>query len=259
MNGVALITGASRGIGRGIALALAKEGRHDLVINYAGNEEAAQEARRLCLAEASNRIRVEIVQADISMGADRQRLIATVRETLGRLDLLVNNAGITSPGRRDLLEATEESWDAVMSINLRGPFFLTQLSAQFIREQKPVSNSPQAIVNVSSISAFAASMNRGDYCITKAGISMMTKLWAARLAEFRIGVFEIQPGLIESDMTGPVKAKYDAMFAAGFAPINRWGQPSDIGKCVAAIARGDFPYSTGQVFNVDGGFHIRTL
>jgi len=115
------------------------------------------------------------------------------------------------------------------------------------------------VVNVSSISAFAASMNRGDYCITKAGIAMMTKLWAARLAEFGIGVFEIQPGLIESDMTGPVKAKYDAMFEAGFAPINRWGEPCDIGKCVAAIARGDFPYSTGQVFNVDGGFHIRTL
>jgi 3-oxoacyl-[acyl-carrier protein] reductase len=259
MNAVALITGASRGIGRGIALSLAREGRHDLVINYAGNEAAAREARKLCLAAAPNPIQVEIVQADVASTEDRARIIDFIRSTFGRLDVLVNNAGITSPGRADIVEATEESWDKVMGINLRGPFFLTQAAAQLMRESKAIPTAPRAVINLSSISAFAVSTNRGDYCITKAGIGMMTQLWAVRLAEFGIGVFEIQPGVIESDMTGPVKAKYDALFAQGFAPINRWGQPDDIGRCVAAIVRGDFPYTTGQIFHIDGGFHLRTL
>jgi 3-oxoacyl-[acyl-carrier protein] reductase len=259
MNAVALITGASRGIGRGIALSLARNGRHDLVVNYAGNEGAARETRELCLAEAPQGIRVEIVQADVARAEDRARMIEFARDTFGRLDVLVNNAGITSPGRADIIEATEESWDKVMGINLRGPFFLTQAAARLMRETDPLPNSPRAVVNLSSISAFAVSINRGDYCITKAGIGMMTQLWAVRLAEFGISVFEIQPGVIESDMTGPVKAKYDALFAQGFAPINRWGQPEDLGRCVTAIARGDFPYTTGQVFHIDGGFHLRTL
>lgn len=259
MNAVALITGASRGIGRGIALSLAREGRHDLVINYAGNEAAARETQQLCLGSAPNPIRVEIVQADVANDADRARMIDFVRSAFGRLDLLVNNAGITSPGRADIVEATTESWDKVMSVNLRGPFFLTQAAAKLMRETEALPNAPRAVVNLSSISAFAVSINRGDYCITKAGIGMMTQLWAVRLAEFGISVFEIQPGVIESDMTGPVKAKYDALFAQGFAPINRWGQPDDIGRCVTSIARGDFPYTTGQVFHIDGGFHLRTL
>jgi 3-oxoacyl-[acyl-carrier protein] reductase len=259
MNAVALITGASRGIGRGIALSLARNGRHDLVVNYAGNEAAALETKQLCLAASPNPIRVEIAQADVASTPDRARMIDFVRGTFGRLDLLVNNAGITSPGRADILEATEESWDKVMGINLRGPFFLTQAAARLMRETDALPNSPRAVVNLSSISAFAVSINRGDYCITKAGIGMMTQLWAVRLAEFGISVFEIQPGVIESDMTGPVKAKYDALFAQGFAPINRWGQPEDVGRCVTAIARGDFPYTTGQVFHIDGGFHLRTL
>jgi NAD(P)-dependent dehydrogenase (short-subunit alcohol dehydrogenase family) len=259
MNAVALITGASRGIGRGIALSLAREGRHDLVINYAGNEAAARETQQICLAAAPNPIRAEIVQADVSKTEDRSRMIDFVRSTFGRLDVLVNNAGITSPGRADIIDATEDSWDTVMGINLRGPFFLTQAAARMMRESEPLPGASRSVINLSSISAFAVSINRGDYCITKAGIGMMTQLWAVRLAEFGIGVFEIQPGVIESDMTGPVKAKYDALFAQGFAPINRWGQPDDIGRCVAAIARGDFPYTTGQVFHIDGGFHLRTL
>ena len=257
MNGVSLITGSSRGIGRGIALERGRAGGLDLVINYAGNEAAARETAELC--RAAGAARVEIVQGDVAQGADRARMIEFVREKFGRLDILVNNAGITSPGRADILDASESSWDTVMGINLRGPFFLTQLAARLIIDSAPVAGVSRAVINVSSISAFAVSTNRGDYCVTKAGIGMMTKLWAVRLAEFGIGVFEIQPGVIESDMTGPVKAKYDALFAQGFAPINRWGQPADVGKAVLAVARGHFPYTTGQVLHVDGGFHLRTV
>jgi len=257
MNPVALITGASRGIGRGIAIALGRERRHEIAINFAGNQAAAEECRRLCLEAGAPR--AEIVQGDISLGDDRVRMIDFIRTEFGRLDLLVNNAGITSPGRADILEATEESFDKVMGVNLRGPFFLTQAAAKLMSDSAAIEGTARAIVNVSSISAFAVSTNRGDYCITKAGVAMSTKLWAVRLAEFGIGVFELQPGVIESDMTGPVKAKYDALFAAGFAPINRWGTTNDVGRAVVAIASGQFPYSTGEVFHIDGGFHLRTL
>jgi 3-oxoacyl-[acyl-carrier protein] reductase len=259
MNAVALVTGSSRGIGRGIALAFAEHGRHDVAINYAGNDAAARECAELCMAAGGGRTRAELVKGDISNGTDRVRIIREVREKFGRLDLLVNNAGITSPGRADILEATEESFDTVMGINLRGPYFLTQQAVKLMIASPPISGLARAVVNVSSISAFAVSTNRGDYCITKAGIGMMTKLWAVRLAEFEIGVFEIQPGIIESDMTGPVKAKYDALFAQGLAPINRWGQPADVAQAVLAIALGHFPYTTGQVLHVDGGFHLRTI
>lgn len=261
MNAVALITGSSRGIGRGIAIELARGATHDLVINYAGNEAAAKECRELCLEAVSVRrdIQVEIVQGDVSSREDRERMIGFVRERFGRLDLLVNNAGVAPDVRADLLEAGEESFDRLISINLKGPYFLTQLASKLIAESMPLPETPRAVVNVTSISAYTASTNRGDYCIAKAGLAMMTKLYAARLAEFGISVFEIQPGVIETDMTGPVKAKYDALFAQGLTPINRWGQPSDIGRTVVAIAHGLLPYSTGQVLNVDGGFHLRTL
>jgi 3-oxoacyl-[acyl-carrier protein] reductase len=259
MNAVALVTGSSRGIGRGIALALAGNARHDVVINYAGNEPAARESAELCLAAAGGKARVEIVKGDISNGQDRARMVHEVREKFGRLDLLVNNAGITSPGRADILDATEESFDTVVGINLRGPYFLTQQAAKLMIASPPIPGLARAVVNVSSISAFTVSTNRGDYCITKAGIGMMTKLWAVRLAEFEIGVFEIQPGIIESDMTGPVRAKYDALFAQGLAPINHWGQPQDVARAVLAIALDLFPYTTGQVLHVDGGFHLRTI
>lgn len=258
-KGVALITGASRGIGRGIALALAQAGTHDLVINFAGNEVAAAECRTLCEQAGDGRIEVETCRADISRAEDRAALIDFVRTRFGRLDLLVNNAGVAPDVRADLLEAGEASFDRLISINLKGPYFLTQLAAKLMIAQPAAAGVFRAVVTISSISAFTASINRGDYCIAKAGLSMMTKLYAARLAEDRIGVYEIQPGVIETDMTGPVKQKYDDLFANGLAPINRWGQPSDIGRTVLAIAGGFLPYNTGQVLHVDGGFHLRIL
>jgi NAD(P)-dependent dehydrogenase (short-subunit alcohol dehydrogenase family) len=161
--------------------------------------------------------------------------------------------------RADLLEASEESFDRLISINLKGPCFLTQKAAKLIINSPPLEGAARAVVNVTSISAYTVSTNRGDYCIAKAGLAMMTKLYAVRLAEYGIGVFEIQPGVIATDMTQGVKEKYDRLFADGLAPINRWGEPSDIGKAVVAVASGLFPYSTGQVFNIDGGFHIHTI
>jgi 3-oxoacyl-[acyl-carrier protein] reductase len=259
MSPVSLITGSSRGIGRGIALELAKRGTHDIVINYAGNEAAAAECRELCASASGGKIRIEIVQGDVSSAADRERMIGFVREKFGRLDLLVNNAGVAPHVRADLLDASEESFDRLISINLKGPYFLTQLAARLIIDSKPIEPFARAVVNVTSISAFTVSANRGEYCVAKAGLAMMTKLYAVRLAEFGITVFEIQPGVIATDMTGPVKEKYDKLFAEGLAPINRWGQPADIGKAVVAVAEGLFPYATGQVFNVDGGFHLQRI
>ncbi|MDB6152487.1 MAG: 3-ketoacyl-ACP reductase [Chthoniobacteraceae bacterium] len=258
VKAVALITGSSRGIGRGVAVELAGSGQFDVVINYAGNEAAAREAKELALeAAGEGGGRVELLQGDVSK--DRARMMAFVSEKFGRLDLLVNNAGVAPAVRADLLEATEESFDRLIAINLKGPYFLSQLAAKLMINSPAIEGIPKAIVNISSISAYAVSVNRGDYCITKAGIAMMTKLYAVRLAEFGIGVFEIQPGVIETDMTGSVKAKYDALFESGLAPINRWGQTADVAKCVSAIAFGHFPYSTGQVFQVDGGFHLRSI
>lgn len=259
MNPVALITGASRGIGRGIAITLAKAGTHDLVINYAGNEAAARECQALCLEAGAGRIRAGICQGDISVAGDRARMLDFVKSAYGRLDVLVNNAGVAPNVRADLLDAGEESFDRLISINLKGPYFLSQAAAKWMIECGPLADFPRAMVNVTSISAYTASVNRGDYCVAKAGLSMMTKLFAARLAEYRIGVFEIRPGVIETDMTGTVKEKYDKLFAEGLAPINRWGRPDDIGRAVAAVASGAFPYSTGEVINVDGGFHLRIL
>ena len=259
MNAVALITGSSRGIGRGIAVELARQKRHDVVINYAGNEAAALECQQLCRDAGGGAIRAEIIQGDISLAADRERLVSFVREKFGRLDLLVNNAGVAPNVRADLLDASEESFDRLININLKGPYFLTQAAAKLMIGSKPTADLPRAVVNITSISAYTVSTNRGDYCIAKAGLAMMTKLYAVRLASDGINVFEIQPGVIETDMTGPVKEKYDKLFAEGLAPINRWGQPSDIAKAVTAVALGLFPYSTGQVFNVDGGFHLHTI
>ncbi len=264
MNPVALITGASRGIGRGIALEMAGLG-YDLVLNYAGQEEAARQSSAACrgAAEAAGfNIRAEICQADIGLDSDRKRLMDFSREHFQRLDALINNAGITSIGRRDLLDAREEDFDRLMAVNLKGPFFLSQLAAQWmiqsIEAGKEEDYTP-FIANISSISAFAVSTDRADYCLAKAGLGMMTKLYAARLADQGIRVYEIRPGIIASDMTAPVKEKYDALLADGLAPMRRWGTPGDVGKAVAALARQYLPYSTGEVIHVDGGFHIRRL
>jgi len=259
MSPLALITGASRGIGRGIALELARTTRHDLIINYAGNESAARECKALCEEASGGKRRVEIFQADISLAADRHRMLDFVATEFGRLDLLVNNAGVAPDVRADMLEAGEESFDRLIRINLKGPYFLTQKAAKLMVGSEPVDGTPRAVVVISSISAYTVSTNRGDYCVAKAGLSMLTKLYAVRLAEFGIGVFEIQPGVIATDMTQGVKEKYDRLFAGGLAPMSRWGEPSDVGKAVVAVATGLFPYSTGQVFDVDGGFHIQTI
>ena len=259
MSPLAVITGSSRGIGRGIALELAKAGSHDIVINYAGNEAAARECKELCEKANGGKRRVEIFQADISRATDRAGIVDFARQEFGRLDLLVNNAGVAPNVRADILDAGEESFDRLIAINLKGPYFLTQLAAKLMIESAPIEGGMKSIVTVSSISAWTVSTNRGDYCIAKSGLAMMTQLYAVRLAEYGIGVFEVQPGIIATDMTGAVKEKYDKLFAEGVTPIARWGQPDDIGKAVVAVAQGLFPYSTGQVFNVDGGFHIHRL
>ncbi|HNU98713.1 MAG: 3-ketoacyl-ACP reductase [Verrucomicrobia bacterium] len=271
MNRVALITGGSRGIGRGIALALARAG-HDLVINYARNAEAAQKTAADCVALAAaggHTIRARPCPSDIADPAARQRLIDFARTECGRLDLLVNNAGVAPEVRADLLESGEASFDRVLAINVKGPFFLTQLAARWMIEQARADAeasgpdapafAPPQIVFISSISAYTASSNRGEYCVAKAALSMLTPLFAARLAEHGINVYEIRPGIIATDMTAPVKAKYDALIAEGVTPIRRWGSPGDVGRAVAAIAEGAFPFSTGEVLNVDGGFHLRRL
>jgi 3-oxoacyl-[acyl-carrier protein] reductase len=264
MNPAALVTGASRGIGRGIALALAGAG-HDLVINYVGNVDAAKQTAFDCVARAKEQgggIRAEICQADISKSTDRRRLVQFTKETFGKIDLLVNNAGVAPNVRADILEAGEESFDRLIGINVKGPYFLTQLVANemlsAIPDRKSEIINPK-IITVTSLSAYTASVNRGDYCVSKAALSMLTPLFAARLAEHGIGVFEIRPGIIATDMTGPVKEKYDRLIADGLTPIKRWGTPEDIGKAVVAIATDAFPFSTGEVINVDGGFHLRTL
>jgi NAD(P)-dependent dehydrogenase (short-subunit alcohol dehydrogenase family) len=246
---VAIVTGGSRGIGRAIALALGEQG-FAVIVNYAGNAQAASE---VCTAIGPRAIPV---QADISIAADRQKLVQATLDKFGRIDLLVNNAGVAPTQRADILtEADEASFDRLININLKGPYFLTQLVARTMAAQKS-----GKIINITSISAYTASINRGDYCIAKAGLSMMTKLWAARLAEFGINVYEIRPGVIETDMTGPVKAKYDELILEkDLTPIHRWGKPEDVAKAVIAIATDLFPFSTGEVIDVDGGFHLRRL
>ncbi len=252
----ALVTGSSRGIGRGIAVALGGLG-WQVVVNYAGNKSAAEECCQLVTDAGGTAI---AVQGDVGDAADRTRLLAETLAWQSRLDLLVNNAGVAPNVRADLLEADETSFDRLIGINLKGPYFLSQAVARHLLTQPPDAQGDRGqIINVSSISAYTASVNRGDYCVTKAGIGMMTALFAARLANDGIRVYEIRPGVIATDMTGPVKAKYDQLIADGMAPIRRWGKPEDIGRAVAAIARGDLPFSTGEILNVDGGFHLRTL
>jgi len=260
---VALVSGSSRGIGRGIATELAKGG-WSVIINYVSAEEAALECRGLC-QEASpcpDNATFEIVQGDISKGEDRARLLAFADEKFGWIDLLVNNAGVAPKLRADLLEAGEESFDRLVGINLKGPFFLSQLFSNWwikkIEIQGDGRPRPKIII-ISSMSAYTASTNRGDYCITKAGLAMVTQLFAVRLADYGINVYEIRPGIVATDMTGPVKQKYDRLIADGVTPIRRWGEPTDVGLAVRAIAEDRFPFSTGEVINVDGGFHLHRL
>jgi 3-oxoacyl-[acyl-carrier protein] reductase len=259
----ALVTGGSRGIGRGICLSLARAG-FGVVINYTSNAEAAVECKRLCIeaAPAAQKAKFETIQADISDPKGRARLLEFIEREWGWLDVLVNNAGVAPEVRADLLEATEESFDRLIAINLKGPYFLTQAIANYWISKLanlPTDRAKPKVINISSLSACAASTNRGDYCVSKAGLAMATQLFAVRLAEFGINVYEVRPGIIATDMTAGVKEKYDRMIAEGLAPIARWGTPEDVGRTVAAIAQGAFPFSTGEVINVDGGFHLRRL
>jgi 3-oxoacyl-[acyl-carrier protein] reductase len=242
---VALITGASRGIGRGIAEELAST--HRVIATYRGRRDAAES-----LAAGTG---AAIHPCDIGNAADRATLVEYVHREFGRLDLLVNNAGMAPRVRRDLLEATEESFDELIGTNLKGPHFLTQQFARMMVEQKIQGR----IVFVTSISAYTASVNRGEYCISKAGLSMTVALYAVRLAEFGIKVFEIRPGIIRTDMISAVESVYEERIAGGLLPQRRMGEASDIAKAVRAIANGLLDYGTGQVLNVDGGFHLRTL
>jgi len=248
----AIVTGASRGIGRAIAVALGAHG-YNVTINYNSNAAAAQEAADL-VAKAGGK--GHIVQADVSKADDRERMVSETIATFGPIGLLVNNAGVAPRVRADLLDATEEEFDYVMAANLKGPYFLSQRVAKHMIAEKIAGS----IVNINSISAYTASINRGEYCVSKAGLAMATKLFASRLAAQNINVYEIRPGVIATDMTGPVKAKYDKLiFEEDLLPMPRWGQPEDIGKAVVAIASGLLPYSTGQVIDVDGGFHLHRL
>jgi NAD(P)-dependent dehydrogenase (short-subunit alcohol dehydrogenase family) len=249
----ALVTGAARGIGAAIAVELARNG-HDVavfdVIDAGETVAAIEQAGRRGLA----------VAGDVTCADDRASALEAVEKAFGRLDVLVNNAGVAPKVRADITEADEQSYDRVMGINLKGPYFLTQAAANWmLRQRADRPGAWMAIVNISSMSAYTASPSRGDYCLSKAGVSMATKLWAARLADDGIGVYEIRPGIIATDMTSVVKDKYNKLIAEGLTPIRRWGRPEDVAAAVTACARGDLRFSTGEVINVDGGFHLRVL
>ena len=253
---VALVTGGTRGIGLGIAQRLAAEGIELVLcgVRPAQQVECTLETLRAAGAE------VLYVQADVSDRAARRRLLDETRAHYGRLHVLVNNAGVAPKVRADILEATEESYDRVMNINLRGPYFLTQAVANWmIAQQRADPAFEGCIVNVSSISATVVSTSRGEYCISKAGLSMATQLWAARLGEYGILVYEVRPGVTLTDMTSAVKDKYDKLIAEGLTVQPRWGLPEDVGKAVAMLVRGDLPYSTGQTIVVDGGLTLPRL
>lgn len=245
MKPVALVTGASRGIGRGVAEELSST--HTVIATYRGRKDAAD-----TLAAATG---ASIFPCDIGKHDDRAALVEFALREHGRIDLLINNAGMAPRERRDLLDATEESFDELISTNLKGPHFLTQMVARQMRD----AHIPGRIVFVTSISSYTASVNRGEYCISKAGLSMSVALYAARLAEFGIKVFEIRPGVIRTDMISAVESVYEEKIANGLLPQRRMGTPADIAQAVRAIAGGHLDYSTGQVLNVDGGFHLRTL
>ena len=253
----AIVTGAGRGIGRGIATALGEIG-FSVVVNYHSNADAARACAGM-VDDAGGRALV--VQADIARADDRRELLQKSVETFGAIDLLVNNAGVAPRVRADLLETDEASFDEVLNTNLKGPYFLSQIVARHMIDGQPGKEGRFfAIVNIGSISAYAASTNRGEYCIAKAGMGMMTRLFAARLAEVGICVYEVRPGVIATDMTAGVREKYDKLILEdGITPIRRWGEPADVARAVVAIAEGRLPFSTGEVINVDGGFHLHRL
>jgi 3-oxoacyl-[acyl-carrier protein] reductase len=250
---IALITGAARGIGAAIALKLAQNGMDIAIFDIIEASEVSE------AIEATGQTALTIV-GDVTNHDDRQRALDEIEQQFGRLDVLVNNAGVAPNVRADILEASEESYDRVMNINMKGPYFLTQAAAAWmIKQRQARPDDWMCIVNISSCSAYTASPSRGEYCLSKAAISMATKLYAARLAEHEIGVYEIRPGIIATDMTAAVKDKYDKLIAEGLTPIKRWGLGEDVAAAAAVCAKGELKFSTGEVINVDGGFHLRTL
>lgn len=256
MEKVALITGGTRGIGLGIAEALADEGC-DLALCGRRGKEAVQDTLSALRDRGAD---VLYVSCDISNTDAHDRLVESIQSHYGQLNVLVNNAGVAPRERKDLLDATEESFDRVLGINLRGPYFLTQQVANWMVEQRQTEETfDGCIINITSISSTVASPNRGEYCISKAGLTMMTKLWAVRLAEFDIPVYEVRPGVVRTDMTSGVEEKYDRLIENGLMLQDRWGTPEDVGKATAMLARGDLPYSTGEVIMIDGGMTVDRL
>jgi NAD(P)-dependent dehydrogenase (short-subunit alcohol dehydrogenase family) len=257
---VALVTGGTRGIGLASARALAADG-WDLVVCGVREEEAARGAlETLAAAGTASGASTLYVRADIGQEDAAERLVQAVDRRFGRLDLLVNNAGVAPRERKDILEATRESFDRLLAVNLRGPYFLTQAAARYrLRRPAPASGSRGCIVFIGSISATVASTDRGEYCVSKAGLAMASLLWASRLAAEGIAVYEVRPGVIRTDMTAGAAAKYDRLIAEGLTLQRRWGTPEDVGRAVAMLARGELAYSTGQVLMVDGGMSVRRL
>ena len=256
-----LVTGASRGLGRGVAEALAKDG-HSVAIHYASNRAAAEQTQAACRALARDRVQqFPLVAGDLARAPHRQRIVEETLAALGRLDALVNNAGIAPRVRADVVEATEESFDELIAVNLKGPYFLSQAVVRHWLERPRDARLPGGykLVFVTSVSAYMASVNRGDYCVSKAGLAMATKLWAIRLAGENVQVFEVRPGIMATDMTAGVKDKYDHLIAEGLVPQGRWGTAEDVGRAVAALVEGRLPYATGDVINVDGGMHLQRL
>lgn len=258
---VALVTGAGRGIGRGIAEELAAAG-WSVVVNYCGNAEAAEAAVSACRRLAADPgQRFAAVRADVSSRKDREELLERTWSLAGGMDALVNNAGIAPKVRADILESGEESFEELLRTNLQGPYFLTQAAARRMIAEGAAGGGPvpKSIVFITSVSAESASVSRGEYCVSKAGLAMAVKLWSARLAKDGIGVYEVRPGIMATDMTAGVKEKYDALIAEGLVPAARWGTPADVGKAVRSILGGDWVYATGSVVHVDGGMHVPRL
>ena len=244
---VAVITGGSRGIGLGITEMLLQNG-FNIIVASRNKSEKIKELMQ------SNPDKIDFIAADISKSEDIETLAAFTEKKYGKINLLVNNAGVAPKTRKDILEITPDDFDFVADINLKGTFFVTQKLVPLL-----IKNEQSRIVNISSMSAYTASVNRGEYCISKAGISMITKLFASRLAEYGVSVIEIRPGIIETDMTAKVKEKYDRLITEGITPIKRMGQPEDIAKCVLSVANGNFDFCTGTVIDCDGGFSVRRL
>ncbi|KPK84035.1 MAG: 3-ketoacyl-ACP reductase [Bacteroides sp. SM23_62_1] len=256
MRKVVLITGGSRGIGLGIANEFAINNYDIAIMGRRNTGQVSEVMNELGKTGAD----VLYIRGDVSSSSDRRNCIKTIRSHFGMLNILINNAGMAPGVRKDILQSTEASFDEVLNVNLKGPYFLTQQVANWMIDLKKENKRFETcIINISSVSATIVSTNRGEYCISKAGMSMMTQLFSVRLGEYGIPVYEIRPGIIMTDMTARVKDKYDRMIKEGLTILPRWGMPADVGKAALALANGNFNYSTGQVIMVDGGMTLQKI